>query len=321
MKSFSFSSPGKVLWIGSYTVVFGGISHSIAIDRRVRCTLRDDVKENVFYTSYGKFMEGENPVIDSVLSVVREHLGDVKGVQVSLNNDEDFSFQGKKTGLGSSSASTVSLTACLYYYITGRIDLDEVHFLSQKANYIRQGGIGSGFDIATAVYGSVKYKRFSTPNARDWKVEKVQFPRDYEIILGFTGRSADTVNLVREFSKLKDTDCFKESFKEIEKDNEMALKYLEKGDLIEAIPHVRMARVGLKLLAEKVGVKLESEQERKILYETEKRGALIAFSPGAGGGDSLLAIGKEMERVKAFWESVGIKVIKVKEDRGLTKDA
>ncbi|BBG25220.1 phosphomevalonate kinase [Sulfuracidifex tepidarius] len=320
MRSFSFSSPGKVLWIGSYTVVFGGISHSVAIDRRVRCTLTEG-KKNVFDTSYGKFREGENPVIDSVLSVVREHLGDVKGVQVSLKNDEDFSFMGRKTGLGSSSASTVSLTGCLYYYMRERIDLDEIHFLSQKANYVRQGGIGSGFDIATAVYGSVKYRRFTTPDSRDWNVEKVEFPTGYEILLGFTGRSADTVNLVREFSKAKDTDYFRESFREIEKENEMAVKYLEKGDLISAIPHVKMARTELNLLAEKVGVKLESQQERKILRETEKRGALIAFSPGAGGGDSLLAIGKEMEQVKSFWESVGIKVIKVKEDRGLTKDA
>jgi len=318
--AFSFSSPGKVLWIGSYTVVFGGISHSIAINKRVRCKLKETRGRNVFLTSYGTFSEGENSLIDSVLSVLKENIGEVKGVEINLINDEDFSYEGKKTGLGSSSASTVSLMGCLYYYLKGKLDLEEIHFLSQKANYLRQKGIGSGFDIATAVYGSVKYRRFSEPDKRNWNVERVNFPEGYEMLLGFTGRSADTVNLVREFSMVKERVDFREAFEEIERENLMALKYVERGDLISAVPHVRLARIGLELLAEKVGIKLVSDFERNLLYETEEKGAMLALSPGAGGGDSIFAVGKDMEPVKELWERKGIKVIKVEEDRGLTKD-
>jgi phosphomevalonate kinase len=76
-----------------------------------------------------------------------------------------------KTGLGSSAALVTSFTAALlsYYLPKDLFDLDSdgglrvLHNLSQVSHCAAQGKVGSGFDIASAVYGSCLYRRFS-PN-------------------------------------------------------------------------------------------------------------------------------------------------------------
>jgi phosphomevalonate kinase len=74
-----------------------------------------------------------------------------------------------KTGLGSSAALVTSLTASLltHYLPSSVFDLSSkqgkqtLHNLAQAAHCAAQGKIGSGFDVAAAVYGSCTYRRFS----------------------------------------------------------------------------------------------------------------------------------------------------------------
>ena len=73
-----------------------------------------------------------------------------------------------KTGLGSSAALVTALTAALLvHYLPHKIDLSSkdglsaVHNLAQAVHCAAQGKIGSGFDVASAVYGSCMYQRFS----------------------------------------------------------------------------------------------------------------------------------------------------------------
>jgi phosphomevalonate kinase len=74
-----------------------------------------------------------------------------------------------KTGLGSSAALVTSLTAALLvHYLPKNIfslDTDtgksRLHNLAQTAHCAAQGKVGSGFDVASAVYGSCLYRRFS----------------------------------------------------------------------------------------------------------------------------------------------------------------
>lgn len=73
-----------------------------------------------------------------------------------------------KTGLGSSAALSASVTAALYRVLIEtkkeRTDVDTnkqiIHTLAQVAHCVAQGKIGSGFDVASATFGSVKYRRF-----------------------------------------------------------------------------------------------------------------------------------------------------------------
>ena len=77
--------------------------------------------------------------------------------------------QAHKTGLGSSAALVTALTAAvLAHYLpldvsslrsdTGKASL---HNLAQISHCTAQGKVGSGFDVAAAVYGSSVYRRFT----------------------------------------------------------------------------------------------------------------------------------------------------------------
>jgi phosphomevalonate kinase len=75
-----------------------------------------------------------------------------------------------KTGLGSSAALVTALTAALLVFLgptdlfTNLLDLStqtRIHNLAQASHCAAQGKVGSGFDVAAAVYGSCFYRRFS----------------------------------------------------------------------------------------------------------------------------------------------------------------
>ncbi|KAL4883250.1 ribosomal protein S5 domain 2-type protein [Aspergillus karnatakaensis] len=71
-----------------------------------------------------------------------------------------------KTGLGSSAALVTALVSALVIHRTMQPDdigaaRDKLHNLAQAAHCSAQGKVGSGFDVAAAVYGSCIYRRFS----------------------------------------------------------------------------------------------------------------------------------------------------------------
>jgi len=74
-----------------------------------------------------------------------------------------------KTGLGSSAALVTALTAALLvhylpntvYSISSDGGRQRLHNLAQAAHCAAQGKIGSGFDVASAVFGACLYRRFS----------------------------------------------------------------------------------------------------------------------------------------------------------------
>lgn len=74
-----------------------------------------------------------------------------------------------KTGLGSSAALVTALTAALLVHylpkdifsLGSETGKSRLHNLAQAAHCAAQGKVGSGFDVASAVYGSCLYRRFS----------------------------------------------------------------------------------------------------------------------------------------------------------------
>ena len=98
----------------------------------------------------------------------------------SLGNDNssavdrflDFNIplhQAHKTGLGSSAALVTALTTAVVAHYAPREVVDgsseqeklRLHNLAQASHCAAQGKVGSGFDVAAAVYGSCIYRRFS----------------------------------------------------------------------------------------------------------------------------------------------------------------
>lgn len=134
----------------------------------------------------------QNPHISAALKVGSEFCriscGFANGFQVTILSDSEFfSSEGPncennkidtqigqltyygttvkeaaKTGLGSSSALIVGLIKSLLLSNKVQVDNKVLYFLGAIANNIAQDKIGSGFDIATAVFGSHSFHRIPT---------------------------------------------------------------------------------------------------------------------------------------------------------------
>jgi phosphomevalonate kinase len=141
--------------------------------------------------------------------------------------------EANKTGLGSSAALITSLTAALLVYlsdidITSTIGKQTVHNLAQAAHCGAQGKVGSGFDIAAAVYGSCTYRRFEPTTLQDvlldseyyaaefrralrdvidraWDMEVIEFrlPRGLRVVMGDVAAGSATPGMVRSVLKWK----------------------------------------------------------------------------------------------------------------------
>ncbi|RPB19428.1 Phosphomevalonate kinase [Terfezia boudieri ATCC MYA-4762] len=142
-------------------------------------------------------------------------------------------FEAHKTGLGSSAALVTSLTACLLstyskdgtpLELTSEKNLKLVHNLAQASHCAAQGKIGSGFDVAAAVFGSCVYHRFSpalleplqsTEEAEhdpnhfapklaaivlsnwDYSVKKTKVPPGLRVVMGDVDCGSSTPGMVR----------------------------------------------------------------------------------------------------------------------------
>ncbi|CAM42162.1 putative phosphomevalonate kinase protein [Leishmania braziliensis MHOM/BR/75/M2904] len=86
-----------------------------------------------------------------------------------------------KTGLGSSSAMTTSIVACLcYHFNADGCSHEYIHRIAQIAHSITQGKIGSGFDVYTAVYGTCAYRRFPA-NRVSMMMDSAQQPTSVQV--------------------------------------------------------------------------------------------------------------------------------------------
>ncbi|KAH8150361.1 uncharacterized protein LAJ45_05572 [Morchella importuna] len=134
-----------------------------------------------------------------------------------------------KTGLGSSAALVTSLTACLLAtYIPPPASAPElrtilkqqlIHNLAQASHCAAQGKVGSGFDVAAAVFGSCVYQRFSPslleaiPEANtkgfarslketvdspwDLQISKTRVPRGIRVVMGDVDCGSSTPGMVK----------------------------------------------------------------------------------------------------------------------------
>ncbi|CAR22824.1 phosphomevalonate kinase [Lachancea thermotolerans CBS 6340] len=147
------------------------------------------------------------------------------------NSYKEFRFHDEtitkvpKTGLGSSAGLvTVLVSALLSIFkpslnVRAEKDLVTIHNLSQVAHCQAQGKVGSGFDVAAAVFGSIMYQRFdpelinNLPAANsihyaqalrklvdetDWKFEheNITLPPGFRLIMGDVNNGSETTKLV-----------------------------------------------------------------------------------------------------------------------------
>ena len=306
------SAPGKLMLAGSYAVVHGRPSVVTAVDQRIQVSV-ELLKEpklileapDLNVTSYTKDLsslgEGDLPksirFAETLVKIFFHKFPQNEGLKVTTKSD--FSSQ---VGFGSSSAVTVALSQALAELYQVKLSKKDLFNLCYQA-VIDVQGVGSGFDIASAIWGGTIY--YVTPA----KVIKEISVNKLPLIIAYTGKKADTPTLVKMINKkLKNNpQKYNQIFDEIGKTADQTHQALLNRDwkaLGQAL--TKHHRVVSQL-------EVSCSELDKLVKVSIRAGAYGASLSGAGGGDCMLAVIDDDHRsqVEQAIANVGGRVINV----------
>ncbi|KAK9481353.1 ribosomal protein S5 domain 2-type protein [Lipomyces japonicus] len=177
------------------------------------------------YLSASNFLTSPIPALKITILSDNAYHSQPSGTVTKFNKHSAAINQVPKTGMGSSAALTTSLTAGLLSFYAGHVVNNKrtLHNLAQLSHCSAQGKIGSGFDVACAVYGSIQYNRFQpsiissvsgipelgkeknyvesirTVIDSDWGVvtEPCTIPRRVQLLMGDVSGGSETPKLVQ----------------------------------------------------------------------------------------------------------------------------
>ena len=306
------SAPGKLMIFGDHAVVHGRPCIVTSVDHRMQVSLekREDNKIHLNAPD----VNIENYIV-SLKDLSETHLKEVRFVLAAVKNffrkyrfENGLNIETKsgslsKFGLGSSSAVVVSTIKGLTELFGIKLNDKELFNLSYKTVLDIQE-VGSGFDVATAIYGGTI---FFVTAGRTIKPIKV---KELPIIVGYTGIKADTPALVKMVNRklVAEPKRINKIFDEIKNIVNLArveiekLNWKEVGELMDSN----------QSLLRDLGV--SSKELENLISAAKEAGAFGAKLSGAGGGDCMIVIASKEKTndVKMAIGKAGGKVVDVK---------
>ncbi len=289
MKKITTSAPGKLLLFGDHAVVHGHPCIVTAIDQRVFVTVEkrsDDLfvmqASDVEITHYQKKLhevgQGNLPksvrFIETVLAEFLQQYPQQEGVSVSTRSDFSALY-----GFGSSSAVSVAFAQALSKVFLVSLTKRQLFDIVYKA-VIAVQGVGSGFDIAAAIWGGTLY--YISPAKVVDQLRLAELP----LVVGYTGMKTDTPTIINQVAAAKEKDparierLFQQSTTIVEK----AKTALQKQDW-KAVGHLMNQN---QLVLAELGV--SSPVLYTLISAAKNVGAYGAKLSGAGIGDCMIAM-------------------------------
>ncbi|OBT68642.1 hypothetical protein VE03_01682 [Pseudogymnoascus sp. 23342-1-I1] len=244
-----------------------------------------------------------------------------------------------KTGLGSSAALTTALTTSLLHFLLPLPPSPALtHNLSQSCHCAAQGKVGSGFDVAAAVYGTCLYRRFSPsllgsisdakgPGSEgfvgrlrsvvedeggrwDTEVEKgVAIPKGYALVMCDVDCGSQTVGMVKSVLawRAAEVEDARRIWTSLQSANEELARALSAGEEAEISAAFTAIRGLIREMGDKSGVPIEPPAQTALLDALDKvEGVVGGVVPGAGGHDAVALLVREgggtLERVEKMLE-------------------
>jgi len=210
-------------------------------------------------------------------TAVRNFIGKY-GVELSglsLTSKNQFS---SKFGFGSSSAVTVATIKALAEIYSVKLEKKQLFDLAYKT-VLDVAGVGSGFDLAAAIWGGTIYF------ANKGEVIETLTDQQIPLVVGYSGTKADTPALVRQVADFRGmhTEITDSIFKNIGILVERAKNYVSAMDLKKM---GELMRVNQGLL-DALGV--NTARLSQMIFAAVAGGAYGAKLSGAGGGDCMIA--------------------------------
>ncbi len=286
------SAPAKLMLYGEHAVVYGAPCIVTAADLRVRAsvTLRDDDRVIIrapllpepFAARADDILRGADapPGARFVVAALRACWRTATPCGLELRTQADFSHS---YGLGSSSAVTVATVRALSAATGRALDARQLFRLSYDAVLEAQEGIGSGYDVAAAVFGGTLY--YVTPGDVIEPLPLGELP----LVIGYSGVKASTTEWVQRAAGLRErhpalVQHIWRLMQELVDEARAALARRDWpacGRLMD-INHGLLSAIGVST------ARLDA-----LIHAARAAGAHGAKLSGAGGGDCMIALADE----------------------------
>ncbi len=278
MKKITALAPGKLMLFGEHAVVYGQPCIVTAVDERLEVTIEKTVDRKV--TIDAPQVKNTSFVEEAIHQAIEEWGIKHNGLKISTSS----AFSGVY-GFGSSAASTVATIKALVSLFNINVDNKELFDLAYTVT-LKIQGVGSGFDIASSIYGGTIYFL-----AGGKTIEPLEIPAA-PFLVGYSGVKSNTVEMVKMISdkRNKYPEKVERIFQAIGKIVDEAKQRMLEGD---------WKRVG-KLMdfnqeyLRDLGVSTQKLED--LISAAKKAGAYGAKLSGAGGGDCMIALAESGKR-------------------------
>lgn len=288
-KRITVSAPGKIMLMGEHAVLHNEPCIVTAVDQRMIMEIEQIEKKEIIINApqvnlkeYKKDLilvgKGNIPkeakFIELAVNIFSQKFKLVEGLKIKTRSDFSANY-----GIGSSSAVTVCLLKGLSDMYKIKLTNKDLFNLAYQVVLAAQGK-GSGFDLASAIWGGTIYFLSGGKIIEPLKIEKLP------LIIGYSGNKADTVNMI---NKVNDQSLINPK--------PIAMIYEQIGLL------VRLAKQAIKkqqweILGGLMNINqgllsslcVSTLQLEKIIYSAREAGAIGVKLSGAGGGDCIIAL-------------------------------
>jgi len=272
----SVSAPGKLMLMGEHAVVYGCPCIVTAVSERLSVSIEK--------TTDGKVMIDAPQVKDTrfVDQAIIEGCTawgiNNEGLRISTQSNFSNCY-----GFGSSSAVTVATLFALTTIFEKKVTKKQLFDVALKTVLTIQG-VGSGFDVAAAIYGkTMEYvKGGTTLTELPWNLNT----DGVSLVVGYSGVKADTASIVKDIAKKRETqqDRVDRIFKAIGILVVQAKDAGDKGDWGTVGKFMNFNQEYLRDLG------VSTEKLETMILAANKAGAYGAKLSGAGGGDCMIAL-------------------------------
>lgn len=275
--------------MGDHAVVYGRPCIVTAVDSRMIVTVKKideesfilnapDVQLSDYIKSISQLGQGDIPksaqFIETAVAFFLKDHPQTGGLHIETHSEFPSTF-----GFGSSSASVVGVLFALCHLFSVQVDTKGLFEIAYRTVLAVQG-VGSGFDVASAIWGGTIY--FVGGGSIIEPLPIGILP----LIVGYSGVKADTATIVKEVSQK-----YADNTKKMERIFDAIASLVD--DAKEKFLEGDWQRVGTLMnynqdYLRDIGV--STEKLESLIYAAKNAGSWGAKLSGAGGGDCMIAI-------------------------------
>ena len=303
------SGYGKVILFGEHFVVYGLPGIVSAIDASTDAEVTKAVK-GLNVRDERKTAKGysEEKRLQQVESIERM----MKAMGIDPKTGLDIWIGGSLpgfSGLGASAASSVAIARAIAQELGMQVSDEKINQVAYEAEKAYAGN-PSGIDNTAATYGGLMWFKKDTTGGPD-KVEPLHVRRPIEIVIGSTGKVANTKAMVEGVAERKKNNPanYDPIFRQAENLAVAGRKTLEAYDLKKL---GELMNENHRLLQQ---IEVSSKELDALVDLARKQGAFGAKLTGGGGGGCMVALtpGKDLQgKVASAIKNLGFEVLSTK---------